>query len=198
MSVSHLPQQVPQELAEKFRDNQWGAEQLSKISIFRNFTQEELVDLYSSGEIRSYRPKAHAVIEGEPTRGLYIILAGTVSVYKTNDVTGTLHRLALLEEGANFGELSLFDTAPRTATVSAESTCHMFFLDADVFERFLEHGGPHSASRFYKACAEELVGRFRNLNSDYVTAQQLIWKYALRKPEDENNAQATTENQSDP
>ena len=35
-------------------------------------------------------------------------------------------------------------------------------------------------ARFYKACAEELVGRFRRLNADYITAQQLLWKHALQ------------------
>lgn len=190
MSVSNMHQALPAELAEKFRDKSWGAEQLAKISIFRNFTEEELFVLYDYGEIRSFRPKSHAVIEGEPTRGLYIILSGTVSVYKTNDVSGTLHRLAILEEGANFGELSLFDHAPRTATVAAESTCHMLYLDAEVFERYLNELGDQGTARFYKACAEELVGRFRNLNEDYVSAQQLLWKYALRKPESEDQSEA--------
>ncbi len=184
MTVAKMHHLIPPELGERFRDPEWGAEKLKGISIFRYFSQEEMKLLYGKGEVRSFRPKSYAVIEGEPTRGMYIILAGTVSVYKTHDVTGTMHRLALLEEGSNFGELSLFDQAPRTATVSAETTCHMFYLDATVFAEFLDQNGDSAKVRFYKACAEELVGRFRNLNSDYVSAQQLLWKYALRKPED--------------
>src|SRR5690606_9082424 len=124
---------------------------------------------------------SYAVIEGEPTRGLYIILHGTVSVYKNDESTGSMARLAYLEAGNNFGELSLFDTAPRSASVAAESVCHMFYLDADRFNDILLQNNADMQARFYKSCAEELVGRFRNLNSDYIVAQQLLWKHGLRR-----------------
>lgn len=169
------------DLAELFRDPKWGAQKLSTIALLKNFTSEELQKLYRSGEIRSYRSKTNAVIEGEPTRGLYIILVGTVSVYKNNLITGTMHRLAHLERGAYFGELSLFDTSPRAATVVAETQCHMFYLDVARFMEFLESSGSDAKIRFYKTCAEDLVNRFRVLNSDYISAQQLLWKFALRR-----------------
>jgi CRP-like cAMP-binding protein len=128
-----------------------------------------------------------ALIEGEPSRGLYVLLKGNVSVYK-NDITGSsMHRIAILEEGSYFGELSLFDKHPRTATVAAESVCQMFFLDAEKFESFLEQRGPDAKVRFFRQAAEELAQRFRTLNTDYISSQQLLWKYALRKS-DESNA----------
>jgi len=176
----HLTQQ---EMLERFRDPKWGAAQLKTLAIFARFTDIELAQLYSLGELIKLRPKTHAVIEGEQSRGLFILLDGNVSVYKTDPATGAMNRLAILEEGAQFGELSLFDYAARSATVSAESTCHLFHLDADEFKQFLDAQGENLQVRFYRTCAEDLVERFRQLNNDYMVSQQLLWKHALRRPE---------------
>jgi len=184
---------IPGELAQQFRDPKWGASQLSGISILKGFTVEELETLYGIGEVISLKPNSYAVIEGEPTRGLYVILYGTVSVYKNEPISGAMHRIAYLDQGANFGELSLFDQAPRSASVAAEAVCHLFHLDADVFATYLTKAGEGPTSRFYKACAEELVSRFRKLNTDYITSQQQLWKYAFTKDKqaDESAAEAS-------
>lgn len=185
--------------AESFRDPNWGAEKLKAIGILKKFAPDELMALYGNGEFKTIMPHSYAVIEGEPSRGLFVLLKGTVSIYK-NDVTGSsMHRIAILEEGSYFGELSLFDKHPRTATVAAESVCQMFYLDADKFERFLEDRGPDAKVRFFRQCAEELAQRFRTLNTDYISSQQLLWKYALRKSDEkgaadgQSNTEPTTE-----
>jgi CRP-like cAMP-binding protein len=86
----------------------------------------------------------------------------------------------VLESGAYFGELSLFDSAPRSATVSAETTVQCFVLGAEEFNRFLDAMGENLQLRFYRTCAEELVDRLRKLNSDYITSQNMLWRYAFR------------------
>ena len=165
---------------EKFKDPDWGASKLGEIGIFRRFNALELKKLYSYGQFAVLRPQSHAVIEGEPTRGLYVILDGTVSVYKTDPTNNSLARLAVLESGAYFGELSLFDSAPRSATVSAETSVQCFILDADEFNKFLETMCENLQLRFYRTCAEELVDRLRKLNTDYITSQNMLWRYAFR------------------
>ncbi len=165
---------------EKFKDPEWGASKLGEITIFRKFNQAELTRLYEHGQFKVLRSQSHAVIEGEATRGLYVILDGTVSVYKTDPANNSLARLAVLESGAYFGELSLFDSAPRSATVTAETTVQCFVLDAGTFNRFLESMGENLQLRFYKTCAEELVDRLRRLNSDYISSQNMLWRYAFR------------------
>ena len=168
-------------ILEKFRDPVWGADKLAQISIFKKLNPQELMDLYQRGRFIILRPQSHAVIEGEPSRGLYIILDGTVSVYKSDPTTNALARLAVLETGAYFGELSLFDAAPRSATVTAETTCQVFVLDAEPFDNFLAQKGENLQLRFYRTCAEELVDRFRKLNNDYISSQHMLWRYAFRK-----------------
>ena len=165
---------------EKFKDPDWGAGKLGEIAIFRRFNGLELKKLYTYGHFTVLPPQSHAVIEGEPTRGLFVILDGTVSVYKTDPTTNSLARLAVLESGAYFGELSLFDSAPRSATVSAETSVQCFVLEADDFNKFLESMGENLQLRFYRTCAEELVDRLRKLNTDYITSQNMLWRYAFR------------------
>jgi CRP-like cAMP-binding protein len=172
---------IPPALKEQFEDDDWGAAQLQTINILKRFTKEELKLLYSKGEIRSFKPQTYIIIEGEDSRGLFIILKGVVSVYKSDATTGTMHRIAYLEEGKHFGELSLFDDSPRTATVSAENICYTYYLDFTDFDEFMKTQAQEAQTRFYRACSEELVERFKILNADYIASQQLLWRHALKK-----------------
>src|SRR4051812_20012026 len=89
-----------------------GVRILSGISLFGRFSPGELAELLTIGRVVSLKPWAYAVIEGEPTRGMFILLSGRVSVYKSDHGTsGGMARLATLEAGAHFGEFSLFDSA---------------------------------------------------------------------------------------
>ena len=177
------------EIVERSLDSTWGVELLRDIFLFERFTDSELQEVYKIADLKKVRKNNHIIVEGEPTCGMYILLYGKVSVYKTDTTTNSLVRLAILDAGANFGELSLFDDAPRSATVAAESHCFIFHLDAKTFNEFLIQQGDVLKVKFYKTCAEELSRRFRGLNGDYMASQQLLWKYALRKADqdvDEN------------
>lgn len=170
-----------QEKEKLFRDAVYGTERLKEIEVFSKFSDPELKKLHSYGKMLKVRSKVNIVIEGERSSGLYILMSGRVSVYKSDDSTHNLARFAILEEGASFGELSLFDDAPRSATVIAETDSLLFFLDANDFHRFLGESGPELKIKFYQTCAVYLAERFRKLNVDYINSQQLLWKYALRK-----------------
>ncbi len=66
--------------------------------------------------------KKHAVIcrEGEPGHSMYIILSGSV-VVGINSYSNNAAPLAILQEGSFFGEMSLLEKKPRSATVFAYS-----------------------------------------------------------------------------
>ncbi len=167
-----------------FHDPRWGSKQLERVSFFKGFSPEELTELYTLGEIKEANPESYIIIEGEATRGLYILLDGTVSVFKNDSTKSKLIRLTYLEKGAIFGELSLFDNAHRSATIAAESFCHLFYLDEKPFNGFLQNKGDSLQVRFFKTCAEDLAQRFRIQNQDYIISQELLWRYALKKPKE--------------
>ena len=154
---------------------------IRKISLFEKFTDEELRTLYELGEFKDFDSQINIVIEGEKTRGLYIVLSGRVSIYKNDHITKSMIRLAYLEQGDVFGELSLFDDTTRSATVTSEIPSEMFYLDITKFNSFLDSEQDDLKVRFYKKCAEEMAERFRLQNNDFILAQNLLWKYGLRK-----------------
>ena len=170
------------ELAETFSSPKEGAALLQNITLFSQLQTEELQRLYKKGSFIKAHEKSNLVIEGDLVRGLYILLKGTVSIYKNDPIRNTMLRLTHLESGAAFGELSLFDPSPRSATVVAETPCYLFFLSEDAFSLFLSEEGEGLQVRFYKKCAEEMVERFRNQNQDYLTSQLLLWQKALQRP----------------
>lgn len=176
--------------ADILNDPAQGVQRLRNISLFNRFSDEELARLHAISKILVFKAKANAIVEGESTRGMYLLLHGSVSVYKTDIVTGSMVRLSILQEGANFGEFSLFEAAPRSATIVAESLCYMYYLDADAFAQFLEKEGVDLQMRFFRSCAEELAARFRVLNTDYLQSQRLLWKFALRRTESDNHNKA--------
>lgn len=157
---------------------------LRPIKIFANFSDVELEELFACGEMITKAAHSHPVIEGEDSRGLYVLIKGTVAVYKSQANSKKLARLGHLEAGAYFGEISLFAAAPRSATVSTESPCTLFFIDFNKFQGFLDNGGTPLKARFYQRCAEEMAERFRCQNQEFIASQQLLWHHAFREIND--------------
>src|SRR4051812_8018139 len=67
--------------------------------------------------IRQYAPQECITKEHEPGETAFVIEKGRVEVTKEKD--GKSVHIAYLEAGATFGEMSVVDDAPRSATVTA-------------------------------------------------------------------------------
>ena len=73
-------------------------------------------------------PRGHAVFhEGDPGDRLYIIRSGKVKLGHRSP-NGRENLLSVLGPGEMFGELSLFDPGPRTATATAVADARLFEL----------------------------------------------------------------------
>jgi CRP-like cAMP-binding protein len=152
---------------------------LAEISIFADLSDQEKKLIAQAGEIVTVKLGSYVVIESELSQGMYIVLSGRMAVYKKDQVTGNLFRLSFLEAGSYFGELSLFDESPRSASVCAEVESILFHLDGQKFNDFLAKSQPETRVRFYARCAKDLSARFRVLNGEYVLAQKQLWTHVL-------------------
>jgi CRP-like cAMP-binding protein len=152
---------------------------LRDIQLFKPFTDDELRALALKGEIRAFEPHANVVIEGEMTWGLFVILEGSVGVYKCNKLTGDTYDVAQLHAGSFFGEMSLVDEAARSATVRALEASRVFHISKSAFNEFLCYSS-EVRIRFLQNCIVNLVGRLRELDENYVISQHQLWKRALR------------------
>ena len=72
--------------------------------------------------------------QGEIGQNLYVVLSGTVRVYRT-EPDGRVVHLARLQKGQSFGELSLVEGKPRLASVVAEGAVRVLAISADAFQQ---------------------------------------------------------------
>jgi uncharacterized membrane protein len=67
---------------------------------------------------------------GDPGEALFVVRSGSIELY-IKDTVGQKIVLTIAEEGSLFGELSLLDSGPRTATAIALSDSELLVLDRD-------------------------------------------------------------------
>ncbi len=92
----------------------------SSVKLFDGFTQYEVAEFIE----QTYRVQAAAfeavINEDEPGREMFIIISGEFRVARKLK-TGQQKTIAKLSPGDTFGELSLLDNRPRSASVYAET-----------------------------------------------------------------------------
>lgn len=92
------------------------------VPIFQELRDDFLVRLASVMEELSF-PTKHAIFtQGQEGRALYIVVSGQVRVHIGD------RDLAQLGPGTCFGEMSLFDAEPRSASVSTLASCECLVL----------------------------------------------------------------------
>lgn len=80
---------------------------------------------------RIYKDGETIVEEGTQSRTMYVVQSGKVKVVKRDE--GVETTLATLGEGDIFGEMSLFDAQPRSATVKAVGEARVLTIDHENF-----------------------------------------------------------------
>ena len=138
---------------------------LKEQALLAGLSDEELESLASLGTHRAFRAGQRIVAADEPAESLFFLQSGMVSVKLPSGV-----RLASLDQGMEFGEMSLLDER-RTADVWADSDVSCLELPIAEFDRFrLEH--PHIGERIARNLAAILAKRliFANAKIDVLTA----------------------------
>jgi CRP-like cAMP-binding protein len=153
-------------------------EMLRKIALLNMFSESDLGHLLEVGKEIHVEPHVNIVIQGELSWGVYLILEGVVGVFKANKMTGVSFDISQLREGASFGELSLIDDGPRTATVKALVDTRLFFISKEQFTEFLQKSGELKMT-FYLSCLKTLIGMLRELDENYIISQSQLWRQML-------------------
>ena len=109
---------------------------LRRVPLFSGLTESQLDTLAAGSARRSY-PKGRTVVsEGEPSQSMYIQLAGRAKVQRS-DTEGKEVILAVLGAGEFFGEMSLIDDAPRSASVITLEPCEFMAVSKEAFKAML-------------------------------------------------------------
>lgn len=89
---------------------------LKEVPFFRNMTVDQLKILAGVCEEAAFAKGAFIFKQGDAGGILYIVVSGRVSIEQEGRVANSATRLATLEARAYFGEMSLFDSGPRSAS----------------------------------------------------------------------------------
>jgi CRP/FNR family transcriptional regulator, cyclic AMP receptor protein len=108
---------------------------LAQVPLFIDLGKRELHRLAVGCRQRDYAVSEVLVRQGEPGAGLFIIVSGRVQV--TQHHTGGSQALATLGPGEVFGEMTLLDDLPRSATVTALEPTRVLLLPVFDFRAAL-------------------------------------------------------------
>lgn len=103
------------------------------IPFFSDLSQSAFIELVQRIKFVKLGPRSFVVQQGEPGDSLFIIATGEVEVTQTDD-SGRSQKLATLEAGQLFGEMSLLTQKPRSASVETMKPTELFEVDRSALE----------------------------------------------------------------
>ena len=131
---------------------------LEQHPLLVNLGSEQIAHLARAGEIESYNPGETIVAEGSLGDALFLILSGQVAVHRGAQTFATL------QSGEFFGEMSLVEPAPRSASVTAMSASFLFRLPHDQLRDLITEDS-HAASILLVQVVKVLSERLRKANT---------------------------------
>ena len=134
---------------------------LARLPLFAFLDEAERAALADRLDKTRVAEGEHVFIEGAPGDSLYVVLEGSVDLY----VRTTVGERVLLETagpGDFFGEMSLLDEGPRTASALATAATEMLVLDRESLGEFL-HRHPAAALDLLAATTRRLRGNLQLL-----------------------------------
>ena len=150
---------------------------LKTIPIFQGLENNQIETV--AGLMRTVKIKERGILFREGARGntLYIVKSGHVIIYiKLPD--GKLHEITQFKKGDFFGEMSIFDHAPRSATCHTGDNTTLLTLDGDDFYKLIP-GSPEIAIKLMHRMLGVTTKRLRNTNE--FLSQIVQWGEDARK-----------------
>ncbi|HEY7451529.1 MAG TPA: Crp/Fnr family transcriptional regulator [Candidatus Limnocylindria bacterium] len=130
---------------------------LRRCPLFAEAEPDALADLVRQLRRRRFRRGEVIFHEGDPADALHVVASGSVKIVLSS-MEGEEAIIATLHPGDFFGELSLLDGAPRSATAAAVEATETLSLPRDVF---LEELGRSASLR--DSLLRSLAGELRRL-----------------------------------
>ena len=131
---------------------------LDRHPLLVHLEPDQLDGLARAGEIESYNPGEAIVAEGSLGDALFLILSGQVAVHRGPQTFATL------QGGEFFGEMSLVEPAPRSASVTAMQATFLFRLPHDKLRELIASDA-RAASVLLVQVVKTLSDRLRRANA---------------------------------
>ncbi len=140
-------------------------EVLARSGLFQGVAPDAAEDAAMAFESVEYARGSTIFNESEPGESLYIVLAGKVKIGR-KAADGRENMLAVMGPSDQFGELSLFDPGPRTATATALTDVRLARMHKTALRPWIsEH--PEIAEQLLRVLARRLR-RTNNIVADLI------------------------------
>ena len=127
---------------------------LKNIELFHDIPGEVLADIAALLEEENFEKGQYIVNEGDLGKELFMIVKGEVDVIAGGNV------VAVMKDGAGFGEMALIDNQPRSADIVAKNDVLVLKMESDDFLEILKQ-----REEVALGVIKVLVGRIRELNA---------------------------------
>jgi CRP-like cAMP-binding protein len=107
-------------------------------ALFGPLSHEERRHVAAGARLRRFGEGETIVREGDATSSMFLIAAGRAAVSVHGALAGDSRKVAVLEPGVAFGEISLLTGEPRTATVRALTEATLVEIDKATLAPILE------------------------------------------------------------
>ncbi|QNN24297.1 mechanosensitive ion channel [Planctomycetales bacterium ZRK34] len=124
---------------------------LARIELFSDLSSDEISRIAAGLAERKFTAGQLIVSEGDPGTTLYVVVDGLLEVRVEDH--GQSRKVARLEPGHFFGEMSLLTGEPRSATIVSVTGSTLYELDRDVMAPILQDR-PELAETLSRALAE--------------------------------------------
>ncbi|HEY1558809.1 MAG TPA: cyclic nucleotide-binding domain-containing protein [Kofleriaceae bacterium] len=131
---------------------------LEQHPLLSHLAPDQIERISRAGEVESYNPGEPIVVDGSLGDALFLILSGQVAVHRVQQTFATL------SAGEFFGEMSLVEPAPRSASVTSMSATFLFRLPHDALRAMLADD-PSCANVLLVQIVKTLSDRLRRANT---------------------------------
>lgn len=129
---------------------------LRRVPLFVGLNEAQIDLLAVGSQRRSFARGKTIVAEGEASQTLFIMLSGRAKVQRS-DSDGKEVILAVIGSGEFFGEMSLIDDEPRSASVITLESCELLSIRQESFRAILNQST--------EICLAVMMGLVRRLRS---------------------------------
>jgi CRP-like cAMP-binding protein len=139
-------------------------ELFSRSAIFKDLDDDELERIAEISKIQEFKFGQHIFKEGDKGNRLFIISKGEVRI--SRDVPGSGEEaLAVLKQGACFGEMAVLDRSERSTDAIANTDCTLLTITRSDFELLLDFNR-ELAYKVLWSVVRLLCGRLRITNDN--------------------------------
>jgi len=142
-------------------------EKLREIPTLSTFSEEELTGLLELSRIRKYEPGELILEEGFFDAWIYFLVSGKVKIVKHGEDLSILQRA-----GDIFGEMSIIDGSPRSASVYAVDKTVCLATDASYIDRLSDKDRVAFCYILYRIFSEILADRLRSTTEELIKEKE--------------------------